>query len=499
MATVIENVKNDKVYSIRVQVRQKDAHTGKPRDFVHTYPVEQNLSKHKLEAYKRQVTVEWETECAEALKNGRNPNERYIKKENSELKENISLVDYAQNYWLPIIKTHYSINYYERGLDTIKVLKEYFDCKPIKEISKADIQYFFDKLKNKEIQRPRARAKKAITIKMLKKVCSLRNYEKNGGLTRTTTYNIRKGNTVEISTAKQFCFDYGLNYEEYFETFDTEVRHYCKDTILGYKRILVTILNFALDREVIDVNPMPAKIKIDNLTKAEKENRLDEDMVYDTDEVKKILGLLDDFAEQDSLNRFANWRIKFAVEIPLLLGLRLGEVCGLRWQDISFDKKDIYITNNRQYYRHERATEAKKPKTKSSIRHISISKKLLLDLIEFRNLWEEQKNLLGCIWEDTDEYILTSLVGKPISKEVPYHWFIEFVKKYNLKRISYHQLRHTHATQLIGAGADIQTVAQRLGHKDASVTLKVYSHFLKKADSAATEKLDEVLGYSGNE
>lgn len=503
MATVIENVKNDRVYSIRVQVRQKDAHTGKARDFVHTFPVEQNLSKHKLESYKRQVTVEWETKCAESLKNGINPNEHISINTDNKPSEDINLVDFAQNFWLPNIKVNKSINYYERGLDTINIFKQYpknnaIGYKAIKKISKADIQYFFDALKCQQIQRPRARAKKAITTKILKRNCSLRNYEKNGGLTRTTTYNIRKGKTVEISTAKRFCADYGLNYEEYFETFDTEVRHYCKDTILGFKRILLTIFNFALDREVIDINPMPAKIKIDNPTKAEKENKLDEDMVYNTDEAKTILKLLDEYAEQDSSNRFANWRVKLAIEIPLLLGLRVGEVCGLRWKDINFDNKNINISNNRQYHRHAHFTEAKKPKTPSSVRVVSISEKLILDLKEFHNLWEEQKNLLSDIWE-TDEYVLTSLIGKPISTGVPYHWFMDFINKYKLKRISYHQLRHTHATQLIGAGVDIKTVAQRLGHKDASVTLKVYSHFLKSSDIEAANRLDEVLGYSGNE
>ena len=60
-------------------------------------------------------------------------------------------------------------------------------------------------------------------------------------------------------------------------------------------------------------------------------------------------------------------------------------------------------------------------------------------------------------------------------------------------RVRLHDLRHFTATQLIGAGVDVRTVAGRLGHSDPSVTLRVYSHFIEERDVAAAAIMGQVL------
>ena len=62
-----------------------------------------------------------------------------------------------------------------------------------------------------------------------------------------------------------------------------------------------------------------------------------------------------------------------------------------------------------------------------------------------------------------------------------------------LGQVRLHDLRHFTATQLIGGGVDVRTVAGRLGHSDPSLTLRVYSHAIEERDRAAAEIMDRVL------
>ena len=71
-------------------------------------------------------------------------------------------------------------------------------------------------------------------------------------------------------------------------------------------------------------------------------------------------------------------------------------------------------------------------------------------------------------------------------------WLRNFVKKYNLPKITYHELRHTHATYLLSQGTDLKTVQNRLGHTDISTT-NIYVHALESSDKKATKKIDKLF------
>jgi len=62
--------------------------------------------------------------------------------------------------------------------------------------------------------------------------------------------------------------------------------------------------------------------------------------------------------------------------------------------------------------------------------------------------------------------------------------------------VSFHGLRHTHASQLIDAGVDIVTISKRLGHSSPNVTLQIYAHLFRKDDSKAAAAIDAALGVS---
>jgi integrase len=72
-------------------------------------------------------------------------------------------------------------------------------------------------------------------------------------------------------------------------------------------------------------------------------------------------------------------------------------------------------------------------------------------------------------------------------------WFPKFLEKHGLRRITFHQLRHTSATLLINAGENVRTVSARLGHSNTSTTMNIYAHALKSADRNAADKIANYL------
>ena len=76
-------------------------------------------------------------------------------------------------------------------------------------------------------------------------------------------------------------------------------------------------------------------------------------------------------------------------------------------------------------------------------------------------------------------------------------WFRRWRKASGFEEFTFHQLRHTHATQLLGAGMDIKTVSARLGHASAATTLNVYSHTIPSKDEEAANVFEGIMQPSG--
>lgn len=111
-------------------------------------------------------------------------------------------------------------------------------------------------------------------------------------------------------------------------------------------------------------------------------------------------------------------------------------------------------------------------------------------LKEYKKQQTENRLKFGTAWHN-GEYVFLHEDGKPISSQRPYKWFTNFLKRHNLPKITFHQLRHTNASLLISSGEDIVTVSGRLGHADKNVTLNTYSHIIKSKEAQVANKMDE--------
>lgn len=155
------------------------------------------------------------------------------------------------------------------------------------------------------------------------------------------------------------------------------------------------------------------------------------------------------------------------VLISLCCGLRIGEVCALRWENIDMENRTITVTStaSRIYNCDSMATEryTSTPKTKTSNREIPIHNILLNAL---RKIKRQQTG---------GEYV----VGKGIKPKEPRTYretFNRILKRLNIPPIVFHGLRHTFATRCIESGCDYKTVSVILGHANVATTLNLYVH-----------------------
>ncbi|MED4229138.1 site-specific integrase [Neobacillus cucumis] len=125
--------------------------------------------------------------------------------------------------------------------------------------------------------------------------------------------------------------------------------------------------------------------------------------------------------------------------------MRQGELLGLRWRDIDFENKIIYI---RQTLSHDGKELRNTTKTKSSLRSITIPDTLIKQLIKERKKCIENKLKYGNVYEDND-LVICAKHGRPVQPSNLIRGFKKDVKKVGLPVIRFHDLRHTHATMLI--------------------------------------------------
>jgi len=136
-------------------------------------------------------------------------------------------------------------------------------------------------------------------------------------------------------------------------------------------------------------------------------------------------------------------------------------------------------------------TLSKAPKTKNSIREISIPAYLVDLLKQYQVEQSEYKINLGDKWANED-WLFTQVDGSVMNPHTPTRQFTKFLKKNNIPHRKLHALRHTSATILLSSGTNIKTVASRLGHTQLSTTNR-YVHALRDADEAAAQTFENLI------
>lgn len=175
------------------------------------------------------------------------------------------------------------------------------------------------------------------------------------------------------------------------------------------------------------------------------------------------------------------------IYISLSTGLRIGEICALKWSDINV--VDGTITVSRTIERiyiiegEKKHTELviNTPKTKNSCREIPISKELLAIIKPLKKVVNE------------DFYVLTN-DERPTEPRTYRNYYNKLMTKLDIPKLKYHGLRHSFATRCIEAGCDYKTVSVLLGHSNISTTLNLYVHPNMEQKKRCISKMFKSLG-----
>ena len=170
-------------------------------------------------------------------------------------------------------------------------------------------------------------------------------------------------------------------------------------------------------------------------------------------------------------------RIGLAVRIALATGMRRGEIVGLQWRHVNGNV--IHVEQNAVRVGHK--VHIGTPKTVASIRDVTIPPELVADL----QGWRGQPN----------EYVLTGTDQPHCPNDVLVQTK-RLMREVGVDGMSFHDLRHAHATTLLRKGVPIKVVSTRLGHSKIATTLDTYTHVLPKDDDAVMNALNEALGPS---
>lgn len=169
----------------------------------------------------------------------------------------------------------------------------------------------------------------------------------------------------------------------------------------------------------------------------------------------------------------------FGILLALYTGLRIGEICALKWED--FLDNTIHISKTMQRLKNASGkTEVMilPPKTNSSYRIIPIPTALLPIIEKYRR---------------NSGYVLTRPNGKFAEPRLMQNKFSECIKACGLEGVHFHTLRHTFATRCIESGMDVKTLSEILGHSDVKTTLNKYVHSSFELKKQSIDRLSLVI------
>ncbi len=193
------------------------------------------------------------------------------------------------------------------------------------------------------------------------------------------------------------------------------------------------------------------------------------------------------------ITKIAGSRLYVHALLALVAGMRLGEVLALRDRHVDLDKKVVHV---REALEETKAlgVRVKPPKTRAGRRDITLPDIAVEALSAHRRRLLETRMKLGAGKLPIDALLFATLDGRPLrTGNVSSDWG-EIAATIGMPEITFHALRHTHASQLIASGVDIVTISKRLGHAKPSVTLAIYAHMFHTDDRKAAAAINAALG-----
>jgi integrase len=244
-------------------------------------------------------------------------------------------------------------------------------------------------------------------------------------------------------------------------------------TILHVHRVLHTALEHAVKLEVVGRNPCDAV--------SPPRVRPQEIPVVTEAELAQIIQISE------------GTRLHIPILLAALCGLRRGEVLALKWEDVDLNRGVLQIRRSLEEVRvdGQLVVRFKEPKT-GKARAVVLPPLVVEALRRHRKAQLEERLRAGPDWKDHD-LVCPATNGAPWYPSNFRKAFLDLVRRCGTKVFTFHALRHTHASLAIRLGADVRTVASRLGHSTPTLTLNVYGHELPGAQEELALRVDRMI------
>ncbi len=186
---------------------------------------------------------------------------------------------------------------------------------------------------------------------------------------------------------------------------------------------------------------------------------------------------------------------KTDMEVPValagIMGLRRGEILGLKWQNINFESKTLRVEQQLVYTKYGIIETT--PKTENSRRKIVLPNSIIVILKRHKTYQDKTKKLLGTDYVDHD-YVNCRENGQPFHPSSFSSKFAQLLRKIGMPHIRFHDLRHSAATNmLLDSSLPPKIVSTILGHSDIRTTLQIYCSVMEKSMRDAAQKIERSM------
>lgn len=255
-------------------------------------------------------------------------------------------------------------------------------------------------------------------------------------------------------------------------------RRYMNGTILKTHKLLRQALDKAVGWEMICKNPA------DYASPPPDDER--EIATWSIDEIEEFLSLI------------KKSNLYLAAFIAYHTGMREGEICALRWEDINF--KEGYIKVNHGMVQKKKKLELEDPKTPSSKDKVYLTTELFEKLKKVQAFQEKlsqkenaDEKIIKLKKYNKYKYVCCWIDGRPLRPAYITKTFTKFVKKFGMKKITFHGLRHSHASILYASGVSSHDISKRLRHSRVATTDDIYIHITDKIKKSTADVFSKAV------
>lgn len=295
------------------------------------------------------------------------------------------------------------------------------------------------------------------------------------GTSEPTILAAARGAHIRPDKAADICKALDMPLEKVFEMHKSTAK-LTGNTIAHYHRFISAVLMTAKKQRLIPFNVAAEQCSAPKIERKEARYLTDE-------QARQFL---------DALNSEPDIRVKTSLTLLLFTGLRRGELLGLSWQDIDFEKQLIHVRRASQVQKGKGVTDAP-TKNKSSMRAIKVSTYVIDLLTKYHIWWNERRLQYGSSWQGEKERLFIQDNGCPLYPDTFNFWLNKFLEQNGFEHITPHSLRHTFCTLELAAGVDYKTLQSMSGHAQASTLVNIYSHVIESAQDRAAEALAKTL------